>query len=148
MLEPECGTVGADWSVFNNASVSHGKYVTAASGFNSPTNPPPTTADTIAMAFSVTNSTTFNLLGRMSCPSPGSDSFWVKMDDDGTWTLYDGLITSGYQWKAMGSYQLTAGAHTLYVGYGKPGALLDKLSVQTSTVPPPAQGIPAQNLCP
>jgi len=147
-LEPECGTVGADWSVFNNVTVSHGKYVTAASGLSSPTSPPPTTADWIAMPFSVTNSTTYNLIGRMSCPSPGSDSFWVKMDDGGTWTLYDGLQTSGYQWKAMGSYQLTAGSHTLYIGYGKPGALLDKVSIQTATILPTGLGIPAQNLCP
>ncbi len=148
MLEPECGTVGADWSTFGNASVSHGKYVTAASGFSSPTNPPPTSADWIAMPFSVTNSATFNVLGRMSCPSPGSDSFWVKMDDGGTWTLSDGLQTSGYQWKVMGNYQLTAGAHTLYIGYAKPGALLDKVSIQTTILLPTGLGIAAQNLCP
>jgi hypothetical protein len=147
MLEPECGTVGTNWSVFSNGSVSHSKYVTAKSGLSSVSNAPPDTADWVAMPFSVTNSASFNLMGRMNCASPGSDSFWVKMDD-GDWALYDGLITSSYQWKPMGGYPLTAGSHTLYIGYAKPGALLDKLSLQTAIIVPTGLGIPAQNLCP
>ncbi|HXS69070.1 MAG TPA: glycoside hydrolase family 10, partial [Candidatus Polarisedimenticolia bacterium] len=148
MLEPECGTVGANWSVFGNATTSHGKYVTAASGFSSPTNPPPDATGWISMPFTVNTNATFNLVGRVSCPSPGSDSFWVKVDDGGNWGLCDGLITSGYQWKLMTNFPLTAGSHTLYIGYAKPGALLDKLSVQTATVPPSGLGITAQNICP
>jgi len=147
MLEPECGTVGTNWTVFANGAVSHGKYVTAASGLSSPSTPPPTIDDLITIPFSVTNSVSYTLLGRMSCPSPGSDSFWVKMDD-GAWTLYDGLITSSWQWKAMGSYPLDSGSHTLYIGYAKAGALLDKLSIQTTALVPTGLGLPAQNLCP
>jgi hypothetical protein len=133
--------------VFNNGGVSHSKYVTAKSGFSSVSSAPPDIADWLVMPFSVTNSATFNLLGRMNCPSPGSDSFWAKMDD-GDWTLCDGLLTSSYQWKTMGSYSLTTGSHTLYIGYAKPGALLDKLSLQTTLLAPTGLGIPAQNLCP
>jgi hypothetical protein len=48
----------------------------------------------------------------------------------------------------MASFQLTAGSHTLYIGYAEAGALLDKISIQTATVLPAALGITAQNLCP
>lgn len=114
-LEAECGTVGTNWNTFANFSVSNGKYVSPKSGISSLVNPPADDSRWIALPFSVTNSATFYVLGRMNCSSVSSDSFWAKMDD-GAWTLFTGLTTSGYQWKQMGSYPLTEGAHTLYIG--------------------------------
>jgi len=146
-LEPECGTVGTNWTVYGNASVSHGKYVAARAGLSSPSTPPATSDGWITIPFSVTNSTTYNVLGRVNCSSSGTDSFWLKMDD-GSWTLADGLITSGWQWKVMTNFNLTAGSHTLYIGYAKPAAALDKLSIQTTVLIPIGLGQPAQNLCP
>lgn len=148
MLEPECGSVGTNWNVVANGAVSNGKYVVVKPGLGTPATAPTNTDDWVTIPFSVTNSANFNLLGRMNCPSPGSDSFWIKVDD-GSWALFDGLLTSGgYAWKSLGSYDLTAGSHVLYIGYGKPSSLLDKLSFQTTILTPTGLGQAAQNLCP
>jgi len=147
-LEPECGTVGTNWNVFANAAVSNGKYVMPKSGFTSITNAPADAADWLTLPFSVTNSGSFRLLGRVYGLTASSDSFWVKMND-GPWTAFDGLVdSSGWQWKPLGNYTLTAGSHTLYIGYREASARIDKLSISTAPIAPTGLGQPAQNLCP
>jgi lysophospholipase L1-like esterase len=111
-IEPECATVGENWKLIIDPQVSNQGYATVKSGFNSTSAAPADSASAIYIPFAVTYDTTYYLYARLNCPGSDHDSYWAKMDD-GEFVTYDGLGTSGWEWKELNNYMLTAGEHTI-----------------------------------
>lgn len=95
----------------------------------------------------LTNSGSYSVFARCNDPTANDDSFWIKMDN-GSWTMLNGLGTSGWQWASFGTFNLTAGSHTLTIGYREDGAKLDKISISDYPFAPTGMGQAAAILCP
>jgi len=145
--EPECGTVGTNWDILADAQASNGKHVTVKPGIQSLSSAPTGSENLITISISVTNSGNFIVMGRMNCATANDDSFWVQMDNE-PFVMRNGMRTSGWEWRTLNSYTLTAGAHTLTIGYREDGAKLDKISISTWPDAPTGLGDPAALLCP
>lgn len=145
-FEPECATVGANWDVLSDALASDGKYVTVKPGIQSLTEAPTGSENLITVPFSVDSTGAYSVFGRVNNPTFDDDSFWVQMDDAG-FELHNGLVTTGWEWVDFGDFELTAGAHTLTVGYREDGARLDKLGLSNAPFAPLGLGTDAVNRC-
>jgi len=147
-FEPECETVGTNWLIVADANASNGKYVTARRGVQSLSAAPTNSVDWIIIPFTVTNSGSYLIAGRVYCPDADGDSFWIKVDND-PWVLHNNISPKGvWVWYSFGSRTLKAGQHILYIGYREDDALLDKISVSDHPFAPTDMGVPAANLCP
>lgn len=144
--EAECAEIGGNWNFIDDGSVSNGRYVTVKAGTQSLESAPSDSSDLIFLPFTTDTSSTYNLFGRMNNPSYDDDSFWVKVND-GDFALFNGLVTSGWQWVNIGTYDLDKGDHELTIGYREDGATLDKIAVTNSTIPPSGLGDDALNIC-
>jgi tetratricopeptide (TPR) repeat protein len=147
MYEAECGRVGTNWQVLTDPNASNGKYATITPGLNS-TSIAPTNrhGDWIVIPVSLAKSGDFVIFARCNDPTADDDSFWVSMDR-GPLTMFNGLVTSGWEWVSLGTYTLNKGAHTLSIGYREDGATLDKISISDYPLAPPGTGQPANNIC-
>jgi hypothetical protein len=146
-LEPECATVGTNWLILSDTNASNGKYVTVTPGVQSVNSAPSNSWDLITISFTVTNSGSYHAFGRCNNPTADDDSFWVKMDD-GSFTMLNGLVTTGWQWGNFGTFSLTPGPHALTIGYREDGAKLDKINLSTYPFAPTGMGQAAEILCP
>jgi len=144
--EAECATVGENWDILTDPQASNENYVTVKSGIQSANQAPSGSENHVLIPFSVDSAGDYSVFARLNCPDYDDDSFWVKMDD-GTFTMYNGLVTSGWEWKSFGEYVLTEGEHTLTVGYREDGARLDKICISNSIYAPIGMGEEAENLC-
>ena len=145
-FEPECATVGTDWNILNDPQASNGKYVTVKSGVESLNSAPTDSSGYIIIPFSVDSAGSFSVFARLNDPTYNDDSYWVKMDG-GTFTMDNGLVTSGWQWLKFNDYTLTAGDHILTIAYREDGAELDKICITNSGIAPTGMGKDAENLC-
>jgi lysophospholipase L1-like esterase len=145
-FEPECAVTGADWEILSDPLTSNGKYVTVKPGIQSLSSAPTDSASAIYIPFSIDTAGNYNLFARLNCPTYDDDSFWAKMDN-GDFVMYNGLVTSGWQWVKLDSYNLTAGDHNLTITYREDGAKLDKICISNNAVPPSGMGEDAVNLC-
>jgi lysophospholipase L1-like esterase len=144
-LEAECGVVGSLWNIETDNQASNEKYVTIKPGNNSTGNAPTTAAGLLTYTFDVEESGTYSLYARVLCPSFDDDSFWIKMDD-GQFAMWNGIMTTSWQWLLFPSgYNLTAGIHTLTIGYREDGAKLDKLWITKHQAVLPDEGSAADN---
>ncbi|HYX08484.1 MAG TPA: sialate O-acetylesterase, partial [Bacteroidales bacterium] len=145
-LETECGTVGSTWDIKEDSKASNGRYTEVKSGNESLSVPATDSADLIFLTFSVDTTDNFNVFARLNCLSTHDDSFWISIDD-GNFTMYNDMQTSGWQWKKLSGRELSKGSHTIAIAYREDGAKLDKLCV-TNTADVPAQmGGEAVNIC-
>lgn len=146
--EPECATVGTNWLVVADANASNGKYVTVRRGVQSLSAAPTNSSDWVIIPFTVTNSGSYLIAGRVYCPDADGDSFWIKVDD-GQWVMHNNISPKGvWAWYSFGSQTLTPGPHILYIGYREDDALLDKISISDLPFAPTGMGAPAANICP
>jgi hypothetical protein len=145
-FEPECATIGGNWNIIDDAGASGGRYVTVRPDIESVSAAPANSNDHIYITFTANKDTTYYLFGRMDNPTPDDDSYWVKMDN-GSFTMANGLGTSGWQWGRITSYMLTAGEHTLTIAYRENGARLDKICISSYAYPPEGLGEEAENIC-
>ncbi len=145
-LESECGEVGENWNILSDAQASNGYYVTVKSGIQSLDNAPTGSENQIVIPFSLVAGGSFSIYGRLNCPTYDDDSFWLKVDD-GTFSMHNGLVTSGWEWILFNDYELTEGAHTLTIGYREDGAKMDKIAISNSGTAPEGMGGAAQNPC-
>ncbi len=145
-IEPECAMVGENWKLIIDPQVSNQSYATVESGLNSIPEAPAGTESAIYIPFTVTKDTTYYIFARLNCPGTDDDSYWVKMDD-GEFAMYDGLGTSGWEWKGLDNYLLTAGEHALTIAYSEDGANLDKLCITNDTIAPTGIGTTADIVC-
>ncbi|MEN3324406.1 T9SS type A sorting domain-containing protein [Mariniflexile soesokkakense] len=145
-MEAECGTIGSDWEVVEDAQASNGTYVTVMSGTQSTGSAPTNAEANIAFSFEIDSIASYNVMARVNCPSADDDSFWVKIDD-GDYITANGLTTTGWSWVTLANTNLDVGTHTLTIAYREDGALLDKLLVTTNSNSPNGLGDVAIN-CP
>jgi glucuronoarabinoxylan endo-1,4-beta-xylanase len=145
-LEAECGVVGANWEIIDDAQTSNGYYVTSKPGFQSKDQAPTSNDDLISISFNVKYANDYYLFARLYCPTADDDSYWIKMDD-GSFTMYNNLSNSEWGWAGLGNYSLTEGEHTLTIGYREDGAKLDKIIVSRYTELPEGFGTDAVNAC-
>lgn len=145
-FEPECAIVGDSWEILTDPLASNGKYVTAKPGIQSLSAAPTDGASAIYIPFSVDTTANFNLYIRANCPTYDDDSFWAKMDSE-QFVMYNGLVTNGWEWVKLSSFDLTAGEHKLTITYREDGARLDKICISNNITPPSGMGEDAENLC-
>ncbi len=145
-FEAECGAVGGNWNILNDAQASNEHYVTVKSGVQSLNQAPAGDENLILISFSVTISDTYAAFARLNCPTWDDDSYWVKMDD-GAFQMYNGLVTSGWEWIKFNDYALTEGEHTFSIAYREDGAKLDKIYISNHQITPLGTGEEAENLC-
>jgi len=145
-FEPECAVVGDKWEILTDAQASSGKYVTVKSGTQSLSAAPTDSASAIYIPFSIDTAGNFNLFVRVNCPTYDDDSFWTKMDNE-EFVMYNGLVTSGWQWVKLNSFDLTVGEHKLTITYREDGAKLDKICISNNATLPTGMGEDAENLC-
>jgi len=145
-LEPECGDVGKNWNIIEDGAASNGAYISVKAGIQSLNEPTIGIESVIDFSFNITLDSTYYLYGRLNCPSPDDDSYWVKMDD-GNFVMNNGLGTSGWQWMQLGSFELSEGEHTLSITYREDGASMDKLCITNFNQPPTGMGKIAENIC-
>ncbi|MBN1950256.1 MAG: family 43 glycosylhydrolase [Bacteroidales bacterium] len=131
-LEAECGSAGSLWDIKTNSNASHGQYITVQTGNNS-TDAAPDDSGLLSFTFDVEVNSSYTLYTRVMCPSANDDSFWLRMDN-GSWAMWNGIAgSSSWTWTSFPtSYELSAGTHTLTIGYREDGALLDKLWISTN----------------
>lgn len=144
--EAECAEVGNDWNILDDNDASNGKFVTVKTGTQSLEAASTDSTATISIPFSVDSSGTYSVFGRMNNPSYDDDSFWIKMDD-GAFEMYNGLVTTGWQWITINDFELTIGEHTLSITYREDGAQLDKVAISNSAFAPQGMGEEAENNC-
>ena len=143
-LEAELGQVGSDWDVVDDAQASNGKYVTVKAGTQSLSAAPTGSQGLLTIPFTIQEAGSFSIFARMNCPTADDDSFWVKMDN-GEFQMHNGLGTSGWEWKRLTHVKLSAGDHTLTMGYREDGARLDKICISNTPYTPEGMGEEAQN---
>lgn len=144
--EAECGTVGENWRIMAAVDASNSSYVTAAPGIESISEAPENDSSVIQINFSVSVDTTYYLYGRFDNPTLGGDALWIKRDD-GEFELINDLVTNGWQWLELKSYELTAENHTISLAIGEDSTSLDKLVIKSFQVAPANLGEVANNIC-
>jgi lysophospholipase L1-like esterase len=145
-FEPECAFVGGDWDILSDSQASNGKYVTVKPGVQSLNSAPTDSASYIIIPFAVDSAGNYSVFARLNDPTYDDDSYWVKMDD-GVFTMYNGLVTNGWEWLKYNDFVLTAGEHKLIIAYREDGAKLDKICITNSGIAPTGLGEDAENLC-
>lgn len=106
--------------------------MTPVDGAASPEAAPTGSDGFITLNFAIEHPGHYAILAHLDCPSWEADSVWVQLDDE-TFYKRDGLGTTGWGWQTLKSYDLTAGDHTLKIGYREPGLKLDQ--IRLSTIP-------------
>ncbi|MHC4521360.1 MAG: glucuronyl esterase domain-containing protein, partial [Planctomycetota bacterium] len=144
-FEPECASVGGNWRMHKDTGASNGYYVTVRPDMESVAAAPADGEDHIVIPFTADRDATYYLFGRLDCPTPDDDSYWIKMGD-GQFAMANGLGTRGWEWVRMTRYGLAAGEHTLTIAYRENGAKLDKLCLSTDAYAPDGMGPDAENL--
>ncbi|MGW8316029.1 MAG: sialate O-acetylesterase, partial [Bacteroidales bacterium] len=135
-LEAECGTVGDSCAILADDHASNEIYVTGYPGLaDNITQAPADNTKVIQWDFTAGMNTTYTFYGRFNNPDSLKNTFWIKIDD-GEFEMVEDLATNGWQWLSMKSYELTAGAHSLSIGFGEYGTLFDKIAIKNSTITP------------
>jgi hypothetical protein len=145
-FEAECAAVGGNWNILTDAQASNGHYITVKSGVQSLNQAPAGDESVILISFSVNISDSYSVFARLNCPTWDDDSYWVKMDG-GAFQMYNGLVTSGWEWIKFDDYALTEGEHTFAMAYREDGAKLDKIYISNHLITPVGMGEEAENLC-
>lgn len=132
VLEAECGVIGSNWDVVEDATASNGKYITIKNGFNSPRVAPSDSAQNVAIIkFTIKEPGKYYFLANAIGATGADDSYWVRIDDQ-PFASAAGLVGTSWQWNRLTSAELTAGEHMLTVAYREDGAKLDKILVTNS----------------
>lgn len=143
--ESECAAIGDDWDVKSDSKASNGAYITVKSGTQSLSEAAGDQGK-LTISFTASKDSTYYVFGRLNCPTADDDSYWVSMDN-GSYSMCNGLATSGWQWLTLNNYVLTAGNHTLTITYREDGAKMDKLCISNYSVAPLEKGDVAENIC-
>jgi lysophospholipase L1-like esterase len=121
-------TQGKNFQQVSDATASNGVYLKTVNNVTAAA--PADSAGTVYFRFTANKDTTYHVYARLNCPSYDDDSYWTKLDN-GAFSMANGLVTSGWQWKLLGSYNLTAGSHVFVMANREDGACLDKLCVSS-----------------
>lgn len=145
-LEAECAEVGATWLTEADENASNGYYVTVTPGVQSLSAAPTGAENLVVIPVDVDESGILSVYARVNGASADDDSFWFQVEDEG-FTLFNGLVTDGWQWIKFGDYTIRRGDRTLTIGFREDGAQLDKLAISNFDAVPEGMGAEAQNIC-
>jgi hypothetical protein len=134
------GSITSPMMIEDDPQASGGGYITVAPGNDSPSSAPASSTEGVARyVFSVTDTAAYRIWARVSAPTNGDDSFWLRMGTSGSWIKWNGIpLGSAFHWvpvKADGAaspatFNLTAGAdNELQVAYREDGTKLDAFFV-------------------
>ena len=131
-------TVGTAFQVVNDAAASGGKYLKTVTQ----TVPAPTDSIyMLAATFKINKADTYYIYARVNCPTYDDDSYYWAIDEAFDSNRFaNGIVTSGWDWKLIGSKALQAGQHKLVLGGREDGACIDKLCITTNTEAPSGMG--------
>jgi len=126
-IESESAQLTSPMQKASDSSASGGAYIWAPQAGWSLSTPP--TTGTATMTFTVAETGTYTLWGRIVTPDYSADSYWVSMDrkTDSVWHLDIQPRSTAWYWEKGETYTLTAGQHTLTIKNREPGTKLDKI---------------------
>jgi hypothetical protein len=130
------GFITSPLQIRDDAAASGGSYVTVTPGTNSPSNAPASATDGVARyVFTVADTGSYRIWARVSAPSTGDDSFWIRIGPSAPWIRWNEIpLGTPYHWvlvraeNASGAarFNLTGGAdNELQVAYREDGTRLD-----------------------
>ncbi len=132
-IEAECGTIGSRWRSY------YGKYASGADQqfLVYPIGPKQHEAssrpeDLLTYTFDVSQGGDYHLLARIKAEDVGSNSFWVRIDDQPWVEWWEGMALSRkFTWNLMpgGGFTLSPGSHTITISYREVNTKLDKLLI-------------------
>lgn len=138
-LEAEDGKRGTAFEVEHAPHASGWRAVAARPAEAHRDAPPPSGHATYS--FTVPRGGAYRLWGRVTAPSSGSDSFWLRMDD-GPWIRWNDIRKgTGWLWdevhdadeqNAPVSFDLAPGEHRLTLASREPDVTLDRLLLTAS----------------
>ena len=131
-------TVGTAFRLVSDATASAGKCLETVTQ----TTPAPTDSIyMLATTFKVAKAGTYYVYGRVKCPSYDDDSYYWGIDESLENNRFaNGIVTSGWEWKLIGSKMLQAGQHKLVIGGREDGASIDKLCITVNPEAPSGMG--------
>jgi predicted outer membrane repeat protein len=138
LQEAEQGAIESPMAIYLDPDASEGQYVSSPQSYEGQ----------VSFAFVLPGQGDYELWGRVSADSYGSDSFWVAVDGgaQATWDIPVG----GWTWSAVTNresadlapkqvYHLAPGWHEVVVHTREAGARLDVLELRLTTeLPPPS----------
>ena len=146
-LEAECGELGTQWTVFNDAAAANGKYAVVLNGTS--TNTPPADVPANRIRFTVdAQSGQYKLFARVSASDGGNDSYWVRVNDN-DWYKWNGLGPKGtaFNWNRLvdGIPALRQGSNTIDFAFREDGTKLDKVFLTKGSEVPAGFGEQSSN---
>jgi subtilisin family serine protease len=136
--QAESATVTAPLQKLADAAASGGMMVQVTAGNNA--KDAPATGGHGKITFTAPVAGNYKVWGRLTAPTDGDDSWWVRIDS-GTWQRWNGIAIGGtYHWDDVhhdlaGSpppatiFPLTAGTHILEFAYREDGGRLDRFLI-------------------
>lgn len=132
-------TAGSKFNVVSDTDASDGKYIVVADGVEALSKAAADSASSVFIPFEATKDSTYYLYARLNCPTADDDSFWMKLDK-GSFSMINGLTTSGWEWVKITSFVLKKGKHKITVSYREDGASLDKICISSYGTLPTGMG--------
>ena len=131
-------TVGKAFQLVSDATASGGKYLKTVTQ----TVPAPTDSIyMLATSFKAEKAATYYIYARVNCPSYDDDSYYWGIDEPLDNNRFaNGIVTSGWDWKLIGSKALQAGQHKLVIAGREDGASIDKLCITINPEAPSGMG--------
>jgi hypothetical protein len=156
---PFRGTITSPLMIKDDPAASGGSYVTVAAGTNSSSTAPDSTTEGVAKyTFSVANTGTYRIWARVSAPTDGDDSFWIRMGNSGAWIKWNAMtLGTAFHWVQVkpdgatspSTFNLTAATdYELQVAYREDGTKLDAFFVTDSTSFNPTAALTGPPLAP
>lgn len=131
-------TVGKAFQLVSDATASGGKFLKTVTQ----TVPAPTDSIyMLATSFKAEKAATYYIYARVNCPSYDDDSYYWGIDENLDNNRFaNGIVTSGWDWKLIGSKALQAGQHKLVIGGREDGACIDKICITVNPEAPSGMG--------
>ena len=131
-------TVGKAFQLVSDATASGGKFLKTVTQ----TVPAPTDSIyMLATSFKAEKAATYYIYARVNCPSYDDDSYYWGIDENLDNNRFaNGIVTSGWDWKLIGSKALQAGQHKLVIAGREDGACIDKICITVNPEAPSGMG--------
>ncbi|MDX1315831.1 MAG: T9SS type A sorting domain-containing protein, partial [Eudoraea sp.] len=144
--EAECAIPGENWDIERIGTADYIYYVTPALDFENSSEAPGSAEDHISFTFNVEETQNIKIYARMMSRGDDANAFWIKIDD-GSFTKYDNLNTSGWEWIRLNTLELSEGEHTLTIAICENGVRLDRVLISDSPYEVIGIGDIAENAC-
>ncbi|MDR1652917.1 MAG: carbohydrate binding domain-containing protein [Prevotellaceae bacterium] len=131
-----CALVDASLSVVEDVNASNGRYVSNLT--------PADFVRYVTVPFYVNNHRTFHIYLRINTTEPALTGIQIDNNDE---TVHQVNTGGQWQWVEVQSPALTAGAHTLKIGFGTLPIKLDRINITNDPAAAPTGMGGQENLC-